>query len=156
MLIWTCICDFISEKIDERNADQDFADPWSISGSLGFCLTVWKPPAWGPVLGGGGQIKEAGRFAAFSTATQLNPRTRFEWLLCIVPRMIYNRSELLHTVGRFISSWELINSPFSEKGWESESIRLSKQSKPDPPQITKVSAAYVQTTTVFKTLHSYH
>ena len=47
MLIWICICDFIIAimKVKKRcNSNQEFTVPWSIPGSLGFCLLLARRP----------------------------------------------------------------------------------------------------------------
>lgn len=110
--LWTCICDFItdlinSEKIAERNSNQEFAEAWSISGSLGFLLnTVYKPLGRRELTST--QIEEAGRVAAFlncdsSSVPQITENDLSDYFVAS-PQVAYSRSHSWHTMGRFSSS----------------------------------------------------
>lgn len=144
MLIWTCICDFISEKIDERNSDQDFTDPWSISGSLGFCLTVWKPPAWGPVLGGGDRLRKREGLQLSQLPLSWTPEDDSSDF-CALSRGWYTAGPSYYTQWVVLLAHESLLTLLSPR--KAGKVRIHKafkaeQTKPEPLQITEPPANY--------------
>lgn len=148
------ICDFItdlinSEKIAERNSNQEFAEAWSISGSLVFLLnTVYKPLGRRELTST--QIEEAGRVAAF-----------LNWDSSSVPQITENDLSDYFVASPQVATAGPIHDiqwgRFSSSGLrEARKVRNQWVFKTKPnhttPQITKVSDTYIQISTNFKTM----